>query len=110
MRVLLVDDSDSVRLTLAAILDDAGHVVIEADSLASARRCLHDATFELVLLDVHLGDGLGPSLIPEIRAAMPSASIAVLTGEPGQVAGADAVFVKGDDPSRLVREIERLVS
>ena len=39
MRVLLVDDSDSVRLTLGAILEDAGHVVVEASSLAAARQC-----------------------------------------------------------------------
>ena len=110
MRVLLVDDNDSVRLTLSAIFEDAGHVVVEASSLASARRCLQDACFDLVLLDVHLTDGLGTSLIPEARAILPSATIAVLTGAPTPVAGADVVFVKGDDPVRLLEQVERAVA
>jgi DNA-binding response OmpR family regulator len=110
MRVLLVDDSDSVRLTLGAILEDAGHIVIEASTLASARRCLQDACFDLVVLDVHLGDGLGPSLIPEVRAALPGARIAVLTGAPAAVDGADAVFVKGDDPLQLLEQMERTIA
>jgi DNA-binding response OmpR family regulator len=108
MRILLVDDSDSVRLTLGAILEDAGHVVVEAASLTAARRHLHEP-FDLVLLDVHLGDDLGPSLIPEVRAALPAAKIGLLTGAPERMAGADAVFVKGDDPVRLLDQIERLV-
>lgn len=110
MRILLVDDSDSVRLTLAAILEDAGHVVIEATSLASARGCLRDQPFDLILLDVHLGDGLGPTLIPEIRTALPGVTIAVLTGEPTPISGADAVLVKGDDPRRLLEQMERMVA
>jgi DNA-binding response OmpR family regulator len=110
MRILLVDDSDAVRLTLAAILEDAGHVVIDVDSLASARAALIGATFDLVLLDVHLGDGLGPSLIPEVRAALPAATVALLTGEPDPVEGADIVLVKGEDPFLLLEQMERAVA
>jgi DNA-binding response OmpR family regulator len=108
MRILLVDDSDAIRLTLAALLEDAGHSVKEAESLAAARACLDGLQFDLVLLDVHLGDGLGPSLIPELRAALPAATIALLTGENEPAAAAELVLVKGGDPLALVDQIGRM--
>ena len=110
MRILIVDDNDGVRLTLAAIFEDAGHDVTEADSLAAARKCLTAPSFDAVVLDVHLGDGFGPTLIPELRAACPAATIALLTGEPGAAQGADLVLVKGADPLMLLAEIERAVA
>jgi two-component system OmpR family response regulator len=110
MRVLLVDDNEAVRMTLAAILEDAGHTIIEADSLAAARALLPDARYDLVLLDVHLGDGLGPSMIPELRAALPGITIALLTGEPGLPQGADLVLEKGADPFALMEQMEKAVA
>ena len=108
MRILIVDDSAALCLTLSALLEDDGHVVTTAESLASARRLLPTAaSFDLVVLDVHLGDGFGPSLIPELRAAAPSVRIALLTGDPTGSHGADAVLVKGDDPFGLLDELER---
>jgi uncharacterized membrane protein YozB (DUF420 family)/CheY-like chemotaxis protein len=110
MRILVVDDSELVRVTLVAILEDAGHVVAEADSLAAARRGLTDATLDLVVLDVHLPDGLGPSLIPDLRAALPGVTIVVLTGEPTPVVGADLVLSKVDDPLRLLEYVRQVVA
>jgi DNA-binding response OmpR family regulator len=107
MRILLVDDSDMIRLTLGAVLEDAGHAVTEAESLRAARACIRKAPFDLVLLDVHLGDGLGPSLIPELRAALPAATIALLTGAADPPSGADLVLEKGSDPNAVLAEIER---
>jgi two-component system OmpR family response regulator len=109
--VLLVDDNDAVRLTLGAIIEDAGHVVAEAESLAAARAQLGGgAGFDLVLLDLHLGDGEGTSIIPEVRARIPRCAIAVLTGAQSEsIAGADAVLAKGDDPMSLLARMERLV-
>jgi DNA-binding response OmpR family regulator len=112
MRVLLVDDNESVRMTFAAILDDAGHAVTEADSVAAARSCLGATSFELALLDVHLGDGLGTALIPELRGAHPKITIAVLSGGGGgePIDGADLVLAKGADPFQLLEQLERAVS
>jgi DNA-binding response OmpR family regulator len=112
MRVLLVDDNESVRMTFAAILDDAGHAVTEADSVAAARTCLASGIFELALLDIHLGDGLGTALIPELRGAQPKIAIAVLSGGSGgeRIDGADLVLAKGADPFQLLEQLERVVA
>jgi two-component system OmpR family response regulator len=108
MRILLVDDSETIRVTVAALLEDAGHVVTEAESLAAARGCLGGAAFDVVLLDVHLGDGLGPTLIPELRATHPAATIALLTGDAAAVKGAaDLVLSKATAPLALLARIEQ---
>lgn len=52
-----------------------------AKDLQTARRLLSEDTFDLVLLDKHLPDGLGTQLIPEIRMSHPRAAILVLTAD-----------------------------
>ncbi len=109
LRVLLVDDSEAVRFTMGAIMELAGHQVITASSLAEARARLGEAAFDIAVVDVHLDDGLGSELIPEIRRRMPGAAIALLSGAAvlGEV-GADVVLEKGGDPETLVRRVEHL--
>ena len=114
-RVLLVDDSDANRLTLAALLECEAFEITEASSLAAARKCLEAApAFDLVLLDRHLSDGLGYELIPVVRAQSPSCKIIVVSGDgqPGDsatTAGADAYFRKGDDLDELFDQIAALL-
>lgn len=109
-RVLLVDDDDANRLTLGALLEDAGWEVLEAGSLADARRLLRGAPFAAAILDVHLGDGLGPTLIPELKKSSPSAALAVLSGSSDETfAGSDLSFAKADDPNVLLDRISRAV-
>lgn len=109
-KVLLVDDNESLRITLAANLEDAGFEVVEAESLAAARRALGGSSFDVALLDVHLGDGRGPDLIPELAAARPRPAIAVLSGaEQDAGDGADAFIAKGAPVATLLAEIERLL-
>jgi CheY-like chemotaxis protein len=114
-RVLVIDDNDANRLTLAALLESEGFEITEASCLAAARRCLDAApAFELVLLDRHLGDGLGLELIPVVRAQSPSCKIIVVSGsgQPGEsaaTAGADGYFRKGEDLDELFDEIHALL-
>ncbi len=102
MNILLVDDNDAVRMTFGALLEDDGHTVIEAETVAAARARLTDA-YDLVVLDLHLPDGLGAELIPEIRAARPGAVIALMSGSATELPpGADLVVPKDCAPSALV--------
>jgi DNA-binding response OmpR family regulator len=107
LRVLLVEDSESVRLTMEAVLELEGHVVASASSLVEARQLHSTGRFDLVLLDVHLGDGLGTELIPELRQLQPQAVVAILSGHIDDAGGADLVLDKGQDPGELVRTLER---
>jgi CheY-like chemotaxis protein len=111
MRVLLVDDNDAVRLTLSACLEDAGHAVAEAATAQATLAALAADRFDVVLLDLHLPDGLGTALLPEIRRLHPAAKVALFSGSApaGEVTGVDAVVDKLIEPAELVAQLERLV-
>lgn len=66
-RILTIEDDDLYGFALNELLSDAGHRVDRAINLTDARTRLHGERFDLVLLDVSLPDGHGPSLIPEVR-------------------------------------------
>jgi CheY-like chemotaxis protein len=114
-RALLVDDNDANRLTLAALLEVEAFELTEASSLAQARQALASLpAFDLVLLDRHLGDGLGVELIPAVRAQLPSCKIIVVSGSGPQdeglaAANADGYFRKGEDLDELFDTIRALL-
>ena len=68
MTVLIVDDSLTVRMNLAEILDAAGLPAVACATLAEARRKLAEDRFSLVILDILLPDGDGIELLQEIRS------------------------------------------
>jgi DNA-binding response OmpR family regulator len=78
-RLLLVEDERNVAETLAERLRAAGYQVARADSVASARRAIGEAPFDLALLDVGLPDGSGFELARVVRQRSPSTAIIFLT-------------------------------
>lgn len=76
LTVLVVDDEPSIRLLCRVNLELDGFRVLEASSLAEARAVLAESRPDVVLLDVHLGNEQGPTLLPEL-AGIP---VALLTG------------------------------
>jgi CheY-like chemotaxis protein len=115
-RVLVVDDNDSNRLTLCALLESEAFEITEASCLAEARQSLTaGAPFELVLLDRHLSDGLGFELIPLVRAQLPECKVIVVSGNSTDddrraVATADGHFRKGEDLDELFETIRGLLA
>ncbi len=111
-RIMLVDDSELYRATLRAILEDAGHVVTEAASLAECRALLQSTGWDLAVLDVELGDGDGTSLISDLRAREPWAPVVMMTGGDAPVLpeGADLVLLKTLDPTTVLVKLERLLA
>jgi DNA-binding response OmpR family regulator len=109
LRVLLVDDSEAIRFTMGAVLEMMGHEVQLAESLAEARKVQTDGVYDVAILDVHLDDGLGTELIPELRQLQPRAVIVMLSGltTPDEVQGADLVLEKGQDAEGIVRRLEQ---
>jgi two-component system response regulator RegA len=108
-RILLVEDDHSNRLTMAALLEDAGFHVSEAESLAHARKALSEGqVYEVVMLDRRLPDGDGLSVIATIRSALPSAYVVVLSGEKDTSPLADVCLTKGSDFSLTLSALEGL--
>ncbi|MEK7469674.1 MAG: response regulator [Planctomycetota bacterium] len=76
-RVLVVDDSLTIRGDLEETLTGAGFEVTAVGTLAEARRCLAIGGNDLVVLDVLLPDGDGVDFLGEIRA-LPGAPVPVI--------------------------------
>lgn len=63
--VLVVDDEEEARSSLTSLLNGKGYEVICAATLAEARAELQRGAGDVVVLDVNLPDGYGPSLLAE---------------------------------------------
>ncbi len=116
--ILVVDDSLTVRMNLAETLTAAGFAVTACATLGEARRELAAGAFALVILDVLLPDGDGIELLAELRAAPPTAGIAVivLSSESevrdrvrGLTGGADAYIGKPYEPGAVVARARELI-
>lgn len=68
-KILLVDDSAAVRLTIAAILEQAGHEIEWCTSATGAWRRLveEDESFDLVITDLNMPKMSGLDLIRALR-------------------------------------------
>ena len=112
MRVLLVEDDMALAEAVASHVRGKGFAVDHVATLASARAALPVAAWDVVLLDLHLPDGDGLSLIPLVRRKSADILIVVLTARDqvsdrirGLDAGADDYLVKPFDPDELLARL-----
>jgi CheY-like chemotaxis protein len=80
--VLLVEDNEAVRQTNAAMLDELGYAVIEAENAAEALKIIETApNIRLLFTDVGLPDGVnGRQLADLALQRRPSLKILFTTG------------------------------
>jgi len=82
MKVLLVDDHPLILAALQSVIQGLGDdvTVFGVDSAAAARSTLQaDADYDLVLLDLALGDADGFDVLAEFRAAYPALPVVVVS-------------------------------
>jgi two-component system NtrC family sensor kinase len=117
-RVLIVDDSLTVRMDLLEQLVAAGLPAMACGTAAEARQALAENRFLLVILDVLLPDGDGVQLLEEIRAGPSATSTAVmlLSTESeirdrirGLARGADEYVGKPYEPGYVIARARELV-
>ena len=82
--ILIVEDEALLRTTLRRRLEQFGHVVHEAPTIAEGRDHLVRHQPDLVLLDLLLPDGNGLDFLAEQREALAESLILVMTGT-GQI-------------------------
>jgi two-component system response regulator AtoC len=63
--ILIVDDEENARRFIHDFLSSRGYEVIEAAKLAEAREYVRRGSADIIVLDVQLDDGYGPSLLEE---------------------------------------------
>jgi DNA-binding NarL/FixJ family response regulator len=95
MKVLLIDDHPLILAALQTVIQGLGTdtTVLTAGSAAEAREALKaDADFDLVLLDLNLGDADGFDVLVEFRSTYPSLPVVVVSAS--------------DRPSDVIRAID----
>jgi DNA-binding NtrC family response regulator len=111
--VLVVDDEPALRLLCRVNLELEGFAVLEAGTLAEARSQLETEPVALVLLDLHIGNERGETLLEELRQREPRLPVVLVTGS-GDVDralppfGADAVLGKPFTIEALVETVRLL--
>ena len=79
-KVLVVDDEESVVVTIKAILQLDGYNVATTTSGATARAMVREVEYDLVLTDLRLEDGDGLDVLKAVRERYPETVTIMLTG------------------------------
>ncbi len=113
--LLLVDDDELVRMTIALMLEDDGFGVVEASNAIEALGLVRNGLEAAVLVtDVDLGFGAsGAELADDLRAIQPGIGVVFITGRPASISQRpgsphEAVLPKpfqGSDLTRMIRGV-----
>lgn len=97
-RVLLVDDEETVLVSLAAILRQSGCQVQEASDRGSALSALAQQSFDVLVADLRLeADTDGLDILAEARRRNPSMVCIILTGFGSLDSAIEALRLGADD-------------
>ena len=117
-KVLIVDDSVSMRQMVSFTLRQGGFDVVEAEHGQDALNKLAQTTVDLIITDLNMPVMDGITLIQNIRKqpAMKGKPILMLTTEglaakkeQGKAAGATGWIVKPFDPDKLLQTLAKVL-
>jgi CheY-like chemotaxis protein len=95
--ILLVDDDEVLRQTLAAILQQHGYDVTTAGSVPEALKLITAGSYDVLLSDLHMpGRGDGLTVVSAMRHSNPQAITILLSAFPEMDAAAQAILLQTD--------------
>jgi DNA-binding NtrC family response regulator len=95
-RILIVDDDESIRKALAAVLEEEGYVVDTAQNGKEAIEKSSMSFYNLALIDIRLPDVEGTKLLDAMKESTPPMIKIIVTGYPSLSNAMEAVN-KGAD-------------
>ncbi len=112
-KILIVDDDETIRSTMKAILEDEGYSVDSAANGKEAIKKTQEQSYNLALLDIRLPDMEGVELLKLMKEPMPRMRKIMVTGFPSlQNAveavnkNADAYLIKPVDVDKLLATVK----
>lgn len=118
-KILLVEDSDTVRNQVKAALSQNGHEVLEAvNGLDGLSKCEQNGDIQMIICDVNMPEMDGLTMCLKVRGLGPYAKtpIFMLTTESspdmktkGKEAGVMAWMVKPFNPEKLLMGIKKVL-
>jgi DNA-binding response OmpR family regulator len=114
-RILLVDDDNAVRGSMALALEMEGFVVLAARDGAQALELAADRPVDIVLLDLNMPGLNGWDTFEALSRDHPLMPVIVITARPNQLfpalgAGVGALLEKPVDIPFLIQNINRLLA
>jgi CheY-like chemotaxis protein len=109
-RLLLVDDNETLRLSLQLVLQRNGFDVACAANVNEALRLIGSQTFDALLSDLHMpqaGDGL--TVVSAMRNANPKAVTLIFSGYPAMKEAAAAILAQADGILVKPLSVEKLI-
>jgi NtrC-family two-component system response regulator AlgB len=79
MRLLIIDDEESIRQTTSVLLDGMGHEVVAVENRAAALKQLDKGPFDVAFLDLKLDGEDGLELLPKLLQSHPHMDVVVCT-------------------------------
>lgn len=79
IRVLIVDDEQSMREFLSILLEREGYQVVSAANAAGALELLENGLFDLVISDVQMPGLSGIELLERIKSSAPDTAVLMIT-------------------------------
>ena len=115
-RILVVDDDDTIRTTMKAILQDEGYIVDLASTGKEAIQKSQENNYNVALLDIRLPDMEGVELLKLLKDGVPRTRKIMVTGYPSlQNAisalnkNADAYLLKPVDVEKLLTTVKQQI-
>ena len=109
-RVLFVDDEESIRLMLPAILEQQGFVVTTAATVPEALGLITEREFDILIADLNIGQPAdGFTVVSAMRRTQPTAATYILTGYPDFRSALEAIRKQVDDYLTKPVDLEKLV-
>ena len=117
-RILIIDDSASLRQVVAITLRNAGYEVTEAQDGMAALQKLDGTKFHLAICDVNMPNMDGITFVREMKKlpAYRFTPVIMLTTESqeekkreGQAAGARAWMLKPFQPPQMLAAVNKLI-
>jgi DNA-binding NtrC family response regulator len=112
-RILVVDDDETIRTTMRAILEDEGYLVDLAASGKEAIQKTQEKTYNVALLDIRLPDMEGVELLKLMKDGVPRTRKIMVTGYPSMQNAigalnkhADAYLLKPVDVEKLLNTVK----
>ena len=96
-KILLVDDDENLRVSLAKVLEYNGFEITTAANVSEALKHISSGTYDVLLSDLHMpGAGDGLTVVSAMRHANPQAVTILLSAFPEMDAAAQAILLQAD--------------
>jgi DNA-binding NtrC family response regulator len=109
-RILIVDDDETIRTTMKAILEEEGYNVDLAGNGKEGIQKTNERAYNIALLDIRLPDMEGVQLLKLMKETLPRTRKIMVTGYPSTQNAIEALNKNADAYLIKPVDIEKLLS